>query len=54
METEPGTDDELTALAAELETENITFVDDLNDEIAALVGTSDHLQYDYIAGDVSD
>ncbi|WP_415383359.1 hypothetical protein [Halosimplex sp. TS25] len=48
METEPGPDDDFTALAAELETETITFVDALNDEIADLVETSDHLDYDYI------
>ncbi|MFC7138510.1 exodeoxyribonuclease VII large subunit [Halosimplex aquaticum] len=54
METEPGPETDLATLATELETENITFVDDLNDEIADLVETSDHLDYDYICGDVSD
>jgi len=54
MKTEPGTDDDLATLAAELETENITFVDALNDEIADLVENTDHLQYDYILGDISD
>ncbi|WP_123537861.1 exodeoxyribonuclease VII large subunit [Halosimplex salinum] len=54
METEPGADNELATLATELETENVTFVDRLNAEIADLVENTDHLDYDYICGDISD
>ncbi len=36
-----------------LETENITFVDDLNDEISAILEETPDLQYDYVLGDVS-
>ncbi len=37
-----------------LETENITFVDDLNNEISVLLEETPDLQYDYVLGDVSD
>ncbi|SFR97566.1 Exodeoxyribonuclease VII large subunit [Halomicrobium zhouii] len=36
-----------------LDSENITFVDALNDEIAALVQNAPDLDYDYVLGDVS-
>ncbi len=37
-----------------LETENITFVDELNSEISDVLEQTSDLQYDYVLGDVSD
>ncbi|MFP9193732.1 exodeoxyribonuclease VII large subunit [Natrialbaceae archaeon A-CW1-1] len=51
--TDADTKTSLEAHQETLETENITFVDDLNDEISAILEETPDLQYDYVLGDVS-
>ena len=53
MGTESTTDD-LSRLQDRLETESVSFVDALNDDIATVIEDADHLQFDYFVGDVSD
>jgi exodeoxyribonuclease VII large subunit len=53
MGTESTTDD-LSRLQDRLETESVSFVDSLNDDIATVIEGADHLQFDYLVGDVSD
>jgi len=43
-----------TDLTAELDTENLAFVDELNADIATHIETSPGLEYEYIIGDISD
>lgn len=56
METEPDPtpESDLATLRERLDTEAVTFVDMLNDELATLVESADHLGFDYLVGDVSD
>jgi len=55
MGTEPSADPpgDLQRYHDTLDSENVTFVDALNDEIAALVQNAPDLDYDYVLGDVS-
>lgn len=53
MGTESTTDD-LPRLQDQLGTESVSFVDSLNDDIATVIEDTDHLEFDYLVGDVSD
>jgi exodeoxyribonuclease VII large subunit len=52
MGTEPA--DDHATLAERLGTDDVTFVDTLSDDVATLVENADHLQFDYLVGDISD
>ncbi|MCU4975713.1 exodeoxyribonuclease VII large subunit [Halobacteria archaeon AArc-m2/3/4] len=57
VESFPNNDDSeatLETLHDVLDTEDVTFVDALNDEIGTLLENSSALRYDYVVGDVSD
>jgi len=43
---------DLATLQGRLETEAVTFVDTVTDELAALLKDADHLEFDYLVGDV--
>lgn len=49
-----GVADEIQALSAELGTEQLAFVDDLNTQIANLIEDTPALECEYILGDISD
>jgi exodeoxyribonuclease VII large subunit len=49
-----GATDDIQALSAELGTEQLAFVDDLNTQIADLVEDTPALECEYIIGDISD
>jgi exodeoxyribonuclease VII large subunit len=52
MGTEPA--DDHATLEERLDADEVTFVDSLNDDLATLVEDADHLQFDYLVGDISD
>lgn len=56
MGTEPDAtpESDLATLQERLDTEAVTFVDTVNDELATLIEDADHLGFDYLVGDVSD
>ena len=56
MGTEPDAtpESDLGALQEQLDTEAVTFVDTVNDELATLIEDADHLSFDYLVGDISD
>jgi len=56
MGTEPDTNPEsdLATLQERLDTEAVTFVDAMNDELATLIEDADHLGFNYLVGDASD
>ncbi|GGK77281.1 exodeoxyribonuclease VII large subunit [Haloarcula sebkhae] len=55
MGSEPGpTHTSLETLQEALQTERITYVDTLNEDIGAVVESADQLAFDYVVGDVSD
>ncbi|MBX0288734.1 exodeoxyribonuclease VII large subunit [Halomicroarcula sp. F28] len=56
MGTEPDAppDSNLASLQERLDTEAVTFVDAMNDELSTLIEGADHLGFDYLVGDVSD
>ncbi|MBX0305686.1 exodeoxyribonuclease VII large subunit [Haloarcula salinisoli] len=56
MGTEPDAtpDSDLATLQERLDTESVTFVDAMNDELATLIEDANHLGFDYLVGDVAD
>lgn len=60
MTVESGDDDpidvtaNIRALSAELGTEQLTFVDGLNTQIANLIGNTPAVEFEHILGDISD
>jgi exodeoxyribonuclease VII large subunit len=52
-DSEAATEVDLASLQERLDTEAVTFVDTVNEEVSTLVDEADHLRFDYVVGDVS-